>query len=281
MTKTAVLVRSLLASGIALVATPLPATGAEPDLSILLRRAGEYVRSYHETLTTIVADEMYVQRATRLNEDEQERTLKSEFALVRGAPGEDLWLAIRDVVEVDGKRIAEQSRLHALLTGARGSLRAAALAIATEQAKYNLGDIFRTINIPTLPLEFLLPDRRSRFRFTRTGTVALSGSSASAVSYEERSRPTIIRTPNGRDVVSKGMVWIDETTGQVLKTELNTVGPRGLRAVITVSYGFEPRLGFLVPVTMHESYSAGATQISAVATYSNFRRFETESRIVK
>ena len=134
MTKTAVLVRSLLASGIALVAIPLPATGAEPDLSILLRRAGEYVRSYHETLTTIVADEMYVQRATRLNEDEQERTLKSEFALVRGAPGEDLWLAIRDVVEVDGKRIAEQSRLHALLTGARGSLRAAALAIATEQA---------------------------------------------------------------------------------------------------------------------------------------------------
>jgi hypothetical protein len=239
------------------------------------------VRSYHETLTTIVADEMYVQRATRLTEDEQERTLKSEFALVRGAPGENLWLAIRDVVEVDGKRIAEQSRLHALLTGARGSLRAAALAIATEQAQYNLGDIFRTINVPTLPLEFLLPDRRSRFRFTRTETVALSGSSASAVSYEERSRPTIIRTPNGRDVVSKGMVWIDQTTGQVLKTELNTVGPRGLRAIITVTYGLEPRLGFLVPVTMHELYSAGATQISAVATYSNFRRFETESRIVR
>lgn len=281
MTKTAVLVRSLLASGIALAAIPLPATRAEPDLSILLRRAGEYVRSYHETLTTIVADEMYVQRATRLNEDEQKRTLKSEFALVRGAPGENLWLAIRDVVEVDGKRIAEQSRLHALLTDARDGLRAAALAIATEQAQYNLGDIFRTINIPTLPLEFLLPDRRSRFRFTRTGTVALSGSSASAVSYEERSRPTIIRTPNGRDVVSKGMVWIDQTTGQVLKTELNTVGPRGLRAIITVTYGLEPRLGFLVPVTMHESYSAGTTQISAVATYSNFRRFETESRIVR
>ena len=281
MTKIAVLVRCLLLSGIALAATPLPVAGAEPDLAILLRRAGEYVRSYHETLTTVVAEEMYVQRVTRPNEDDEVRTLKSEFALVRGAPGEDLWLAIRDVVEVDGSRIAEQSRLNALLTGARGSLRAAALAIATEQAKYNIGGIFRTINVPTLPLEFLLPDRRSRFRFTRTGPVALSGIDASAVAYEERSRPTIIRTPNGRDVVSKGMVWIDQTTGQVLKTELTTVGPRGLRAVITVSYGLEPRLGFLVPVTMHETYSAGATQIGAVATYSNFRRFETESRIVR
>ena len=270
---------TLLATGIALAAAPLLAE--DSDLSIVLRRAGEYVRSYHETLTTVVADELYVQRANRMNEEEETRTLKSEFALVRGAPGENLWLAIRDVVEVDGQRIVEQSRLNALLTGARGNLRAAALTIATEQAKYNLGDIFRTINVPTLPLEFLLPDRRSRFRLRRTGTVAMSGIGASALTYQEHSHPTIIRTPNGRDVVSKGMFWIDHTTGQVLQTELITAGPRGLRAVITVTYGFEPRLGILVPITMHESYSAGATRISAVATYSNFRRFETESRIVR
>ncbi len=135
--------------------------------------------------------------------------------------------------------------------------------------------------MPTLPLEFLLPDRQPRFRFKRAGTITLSGVDAIAVSFEEHSRPTIIRTPNGRDVVSKGMLWIDGRNGQVWKTELSTSEPRGVRAVITVTYELEPRLKMLVPVTMRETYSARGTEVSAVATYSNFRRFETESRIVR
>jgi hypothetical protein len=270
----------LLAGTAALAAASLQDTGTRPELSTLLGRAGEYVRSYHEMLTTIVAEEQYVQRANRMNYEEETRTLKSEFALVRGEPGENLWLAIRDVIEVDGQRIADQSRLNALLTGSRGNLRAAARAIADEQAKYNVGDIYRTINVPTLPLEFLLPDRQSRFRFREAGITTVSGVATTAVAYTERSRPTIIRTPNGRDVVAKGTAWIDRE-GRVLKTELVTTAPGGVRAGITVTYGSEPRLNLLVPVTMHETYSTRVSQITAVATYRNFRRFETETRIVR
>ena len=270
----------LLAGANALTASARQDAGARPDLAILLRRAGEYVRSYHDTLTTVVAEETYLQRAKRGYKREESRTLKSEFALVRGAPGENLWLAIRDVVEVDGQRITEESRINDLLVGARDNLRSAARAIADEQSKYNLGDVYRTINVPTLPLEFLLPDRQSRFRLRQTGGTTVSGSETIAVSFEERSRPTIIQTVGGRDVVSRGTAWI-APDGRVLKTELITAGIRGLRVVINVTYEFQPRLDLFLPVRMHESYRARDLEITAVATYSNFRRFETESRIVK
>jgi hypothetical protein len=270
----------LLAGANALTASARQEAGARPDLTILLRRAGEYVRSYHDTLTTVVAEETYLQRAKRGYKREESRTLKSEFALVRGAPGENLWLAIRDVVEVDGQRITKESRINDLLVGARDNLRSAARAIADEQSKYNLGDVYRTINVPTLPLEFLLPDRQPRFRFRQTGGTTVSGSETISVSFEERSRPTIIQTVGGRDVVSRGTAWI-APDGRVLKTELITAGIRGLRVVINVTYEFQPRLDLFLPVRMHESYRARDLEITAVATYSNFRRFETESRIVK
>jgi hypothetical protein len=270
----------LLAGAAALAGSARKDAGAPTDLSTLLRRAGEYSRSYHETLTTVVAEETYFQRASPTGKSEETRTLKSEFALVRGAPGENMWLAIRDVMEVDGRRIADHSRLNTLLTGTQGSLRSAARAIADEQAKYNLGYVYRTINVPTLTLEFLLPDRQRRFRFKQAGSMTAFGIDTTSVSFEERSRPTIIQTVDGRDVVSRGTVWI-APDGQVVKTELITAGIRDLRVVIAVTYEFEPRLNMLLPVTMHESYSARNLQITAVATYRNFRRFETDARIVR
>ena len=60
-----------------------------------------------------------------------------------------------------------------------------------------------------------------------------------------------------------------------------TTASGGVRAGITVTYESEPRLNLLVPVTMEETYSGRGSQISAVATYRNFRRFETETRIVR
>lgn len=284
----------LFVGGLLMTAAQGRVTAGAIDLRDLLHRAGDYVRKYHVSLTTVVAEELYVQKAIRttkvssadrwslqaVGDDDEERTLRSDFALVRGAEGEDLWLAIRDVFEVNGQPVVDgRSRLDLLLRESRGSLKARARAIAIEQAKYNVGHVYRTINVPTLPLEFLLPDRQSRFRFKRTGTSTLSGISAVALAYEERSRPTFIRTPGGRDIVSRGTFWIDPANGHVLKTELSTAEDRGVRSRITVTYGFEPRLDLLMPMSMHEEYAAGSTQITATATYSNFRRFETESRI--
>ena len=255
-----------------------PTGSAQSDLRSVLRRAGEYVVRYHDSLTTLVADELYVQGLTRTHTS-IERTLRSEFAIVRG-DREDGWFAIRDVLEVDGRPVKERSSIDTLLRAPRARLRASAFAIAAEQAKYNLGDVYRTINVPILPLQFLLPDQQSRFKFRASGTASAS-SPAVVVTYEERERRTIIRTPNGGSVVSRGMVWIDPTNGQVRKTELFTTEPRGLKAVITVTYEHDTRLGLMVPVTMEELYVTADEQVRATATYSNFRRFEAEARIVR
>lgn len=235
---------------------------------------------YHNSLTALVAEETYLQRLTSIRDgSKEERTLRSEFAIVRG-DDDDGWLAVRDVLEVDGQPVEERSRIEALLRAPRARLRAAAFAMAAEQAKYNLGDVYRTINVPTLPLLFLLPDRQSRFRFKALPAPNAAADRAVAVTYEERNRPTIIRTPNGRNVVSRGTIWMDPA-GRVVKTALITAEPRGLRVEITVTYDEDPRLKLLVPVSMQESYVTADAEIVATATYSNFRRFETESRIIR
>jgi hypothetical protein len=254
---------------------------AEPDLRTTLRRAGQYVLQYHNNLTTVVADELYVQKVERqLLQEPEERTLRSEFAIVRGDPDEG-WFAIRDVREVDGQSITERSRIDRLLRSPEVRLRSAAFAIAVEQTKYNLGSVYRTINVPTLPLMFLLPDRQSRFRYRSGGSTTISGTPVSIVTYEERDRPTVIRTPEGRSVFSRGTLWIEPLNGTVHKTELSTNEPRGLRVVITVTYAHEARLNLLVPAKMEELYVSADERISATATYSNFRRFETDARIVR
>jgi len=232
-----------------LVASAAP----QPDLRTTLRRAGEYVVRYHDNLTTIVADELYVQKAQHtLSKAIEERTLKSEFAIVRGA-GDERSFAIRDIREVDGQPVTERSRIDALLRAPLARVRSAAFAIAVEQTKYNLGSVYRTINVPTLPLEFLLPDSQSRFRYRSAGTAMMSGTLVNIATYHERERPTVIRTPEGGSVFAHGAFWIDPRNGTVFKTELSTNEPRGLQAVITVTYEYDARLDLLVPARMDES----------------------------
>ena len=54
---------------------------------------------------------------------------------------------------------------------------------------------------------------------------------------------------------------------------------RRIRSTITVYYARIDKVALLLPVAMHELYVTGHTRIQADATYSNFRRFETQSRI--
>ena len=263
------------------VVMTLGATHAAPDLRSLLKLAGAYVTEYHQSLTTLVADEVYVQRLRDARTGATtERTLRSQFAIARGE-GDDGWFAIRDIREVDGAAVEERSGIAAVFKAPRARLRAVAFALAAEQSKYNLGRVERNINVPTLPLLFLLPDQQARFRFRAVGEDETPGIPVSVLSYEERDRPTIIRTPTGRSVVARGKLWIDPSSGEVRKTELLTNEPRGLRAVISVSYERDARLELLVPVAMQESYVTADEEITASATYSNFRRFEADAKIVR
>jgi hypothetical protein len=286
-----VLVRGFVPALAACVLGSAPSAGqGEPDLKTVLRRAADYVRDYHEKLSSIIAEERYVQRsgaelAPSLpgpQSGAHERRLRSDFVLVPGLGAGSPWLGVREVLEVDGRSVeGEHGRLEAILSDTRGDRASRLRALADAQAKYNLGDLYRTINVPTLALEFLLPDRQDRFRFKRSGTADLHGTRVWTVTYQERVRPTLIRTPEGRDVVSAGVFWIDPDTGAVVRSELRAgenLGRR-LRSIILVSYARNDRFDMLLPDDMNELYVTPRSRIEGHATYSHFRRFETEVRI--
>ena len=140
-----------------LLIAALPALPAEqPDLRTVMARAGAYVATYQRDFSLLLADERYDQDVSSAATAER-RVLVSEFALVRVDDGNrTLWLAFRDVVEVDGRAIRDrQERLQRLFLSPPPNALAQARAIALESARFNIGDVVRTVNVPTLALEFL------------------------------------------------------------------------------------------------------------------------------
>lgn len=276
------------------VAVPAPAAAAarDPSLKTVLARAADYTARYLEALSAIVAEERYVQRTMPDGGGRpplpgpqagiDERVLRSDFVVVPGLGAGSPWLGVREVLEIDGRPVeGEHGRLESLMREGGEGTAARLRALADAQARFNLGDLYRTINVPTLALEFLLRERQGRFRFKRSGDADWHGTRAWTITFSERVRPTLIRTPEGRDVVSEGVFWIDPESGAVLRTELRPAGAqvRGLRSLILVSYARNDRFDMLLPDDMNELYVARRTRIEAHATYGRFRRFETDIRI--
>ena len=265
-----------------------------------MQRAGVYVTEFRRQLSSIVAEESYVQEVTPLiarparpAASTIRRELRSDFLLVWPA-GADRYVEFRDVFEVDGKPVRDrQERLTALFLDGSPSASPRIQRIIDESARYNIGTIERNVNTPTLPLLFLEPDNQPRFRFkrvpdhapaiTRTPRDTTSANFTIAtevwvVEYEEVQRKTLIRTTAGRDIPARGRFWIEPATGRVLMSEL-TADSSAVRATIDVSYQSEPLLGFLVPIEMRERYEGrrDSTLIEGNATYGNFRQFQVRT----
>jgi hypothetical protein len=262
----------------------------EPSLKTVLGRAAAYSTDYHQRFKVLVAEEHYVQRVgpERTPADlprkglDRERTLKSDYILVPDFAGANTWVGVREVLEIDGEPVTtDRTQVRELLEDTSRPLASRLRALSDQQARYNIGDLYRTINVPTLPLVFLLPDRQPRFRFKHTGETTFRDTPVWIVSYEEKDRPTIIKTPEGGDVTSSGTFWIDPLTGAVLRTELRAgqAPGRPLHSLILVGYSYNSRFEMLLPDDMNELYLTGRSRIEAHATYSNYRRWEAEARI--
>jgi hypothetical protein len=107
------------------------------------------------------------------------------------------------------------------------------------------------------------------------------------VGFVERERPTVVKTPQGRDRPAHGTVWVDPGDGAVLQTEVAfpASGADDSAATVTVLYRHEETLDLLVPSEMRETYRmktgrSGTTEIHGVARYSKFRQFRSSARVV-
>jgi hypothetical protein len=272
--------------------TTLSASAAPPQnlpLSDVLHRLTRYLSDYAERLPATIATERYEQRVGRLASGERV-VLESEFGIMRLA-GTGGWLGLRDVLSVNGSAVADhQQRLQDLFT--RPSKQGIQLArrIAMENARFNVGPLQRTINDPAVVLELLDGRNAARMRFTRTDDATVNGVPAWGIRYEERQRPTIIQTPDGRDLPAKGIAWVDPVTGRLVRAQVTIDRPTdhigfisrlGFTAAIEVIFNDEPHIGFWVPSEMTEQYHGrDMSSCTGHATYTNYRTFGVETKIL-
>ena len=269
----------VLAAALALAQTP--------DVDAVLDKAAEYVAAYKRDFVGVVADETYRQdvrgaptgasyRGFPIDAPAQTRDLKSDVLLVR-APDGDRWVQFRDVFEVDGKPVRDRSdRLTKLFLQPSRSVEKQIQDIATESARYNIGSVNRTINLPVFALTVLEDHNRPWFIFTGSRKKDSPAGPLWEVAYREERGGTLIRTNGNESMPVRGHFSVEAATGRVLFSELHAENAE-LKAQIDVAYAMEPSLGMLAPREMREKYSLkDGSAIVGKATYGRFRRFQVK-----
>ncbi|MFN8059641.1 MAG: hypothetical protein U0Q12_10790 [Vicinamibacterales bacterium] len=279
-------IRASVVAGVAAGAAAHGATAhaQRSSLDELLFRANQYVVNYQAQVSGFIIEEDYDQRIVRASgEVKQHRTLKSDYILV-SMPGDSAWRGYRDVYEVDGAPVRDrQERLADIFVKSADNAYKQASRVINESARYNIGQISRNFNLPTMSLAFLDPINQHRFSFELLTPESIDGESAVVVRYSEHHRPTFIQVPpaNGRvlpmSVFSRGRFWLSPTDGRVIKSEMTAGDDKvGVRLTITVSYRLEPTLKMWLPDVMEERYDDPRVEASdvilGVAKYTNYRK---------
>jgi len=243
----------------------------------------DYIARFETDASALVAEEHYIQRLDHgagAGRTSVTRELRSDYVLVKPADSEP-WLGYRDIFEVDGAPVRDRdARLVQMLSSTTADSRARASAFVREGSRFNLGPE-RTVNTPTLPLQLLARANDSRFRlgvprgWTRLTQVE--------VTFEERGRPTIVRTPEGAYVESRGTVVLRVADGAILAARLSFFFTGDRRedpeARLSIEYGAVPNVTVPVPLRMVEELPMRGSSATGTATYTNYRRFQTSARI--
>jgi len=258
-----------------------------PSLDVVLGRLSAYLLDYETKVLELAAEEQYRQwikrRSSYGGDTVSRRELESTYFLVR-LPNGQAWYGFRDVTRVDGRNVTKSGpQMAQLLSEGTETAFDEAMAVMRENAKYNIGGVYRTINLPLQALHLLHPQNRDRFDFNRGKGERVGGQQTVIVAFQERAAPGLVSDGFGGELLARGRVWIEPTSGAVLRTELSFNGEaaRYLKEVtIRVEYRRDPKLRLLLPSEMEETYGLEIEVLHGVATYRNYRRFETGARLV-
>lgn len=290
----------LCAAALAAAASLSVAAAQPPDralLDTLLAKASWYVLDFIDQFTTVVAEERYVQDSSVAlpsvalpglggrgggvpssmpTQRARHRELKSDFLMVKSA-GSGFWQPFRDVFEVDHVPVRDrEERLTKLFLNPSADNLSRAGEIVEESSRYNLGAVKRTINNPMFGMMLLMPEYRSRFRFTLGKADGGAGHRVWIVEFEEQERPSVIQGLEGHDMPAHGRFWIEENSGRVAKVEVRVKQPE-IDAKLTTEFRVDEKFGLDVPSEMREEYDMPGGRVSGIATYSRFRRFQVSA----
>lgn len=281
---------SLTASGLllALASSAQAGQNRQPAAESVLTALDRYFETYRLALGELVAQERMVQRTSGMRSLAITREIISDVAFI-DLPGDAGWLGFRDARRVSGRDVARAgpSLIEALtLGGATGHERARALLAAS--AKYNLGAP-RSTNLPNLPLELLHRRNRGQYKVIVEHRDHVRGHETAVLLLEEVRQPSIVRNPDGGDILTTVRAWIEPDSGRLWRAHVRMVDARvkvsnkfiAQPATLDVRFAEHATLGLLVPDRMDEEfYAAERGHGTSEARYTNYRRFSTGARIV-
>ena len=241
-----------------------------------------FAQQYQREAPSLVAFEEYVQDATDRRGIAEHQVTTAELVMVR-LQGAASWITFRDVLTVNKRQVRDrEERLLKLLQSPEPDALTQARRIAQESARFNLGRITRTMNVPDMALEYLQPGHGARIRFETLRNETIEGRPVVVLRFSELAGPSIVRNMAGADLLARGRVWAEPDSGAIVRTEL-LVEDRVSRGTCTVEFRIDPRLGIRVPIKMTERYGMTGETIDAVARYSDFRRFtvSTDEKLAK
>lgn len=285
----------LLAVLVVSITAFVPATRAQaPDTASqnlvldVTQRLRTYLTNYEHQLGALVAEERFEQSIRTVSSDRlasgtlrDRRVLVSEVGFLR-LPGDGAWLAHRRVQSVNGRPARTGAPDLRNLYASTGNDQAAlAREIADENARHNIGHP-RTMNVPTLPLELLHARHESVYTVSVDGVERRGGHDIWRLDFREGATGSIVAHDQHRFVRTLVRAWIEAATGALTRAEVTLIPPVPARAnhVVLVEFEPDPQLGLRVPTRLRETFWASGSG-EGVATYRNYRRFETAARIVK
>jgi hypothetical protein len=276
-------------TGVALSAAARPAGGAV-DVVALLARVGEQVEQYFARAQRIVCQEsvrLQSLSADLMTDGSQARQLVYELRMVWDPPSSGQGLpeatVLREIITIDGR---------------------------PPRPKDEPGCMDPKPVSPE-PLAMLLPARQRDYAFTWAGTGRADGRPAAMLDYKSLESGPVRATWRNNCVNvdlpgrTRGRVWIDQATGDVLRLDERLTGmfdidvPLERRHGSTASMTIEradssirykrvafrdPEEAFLVPAsidTLTVIRNAGAPRVRKTQVFSNYRRYVTDWRIVQ
>jgi hypothetical protein len=264
---------------------------SQPQSAGVLARIHAYVEKFQRELPSIVAEEHYVQVVTATNSPSVDaiangrletlpsgkRVLRSDVLMVT-LPGAMGWVLFRDVFEVDGQRIRDrEDRLLALLQSPDADAMAQARRLAAESARYNLGVVQRTTNLPDSALLYLKAASAPRITFDPPrASTPVDGAETVVIRFRETGRPTIVTSLRGSNVPASGQVWAHAATGAIVKVEFK-LSDLSTDGVFAIEFAFDKVSGLRLPAKMTERYTSPTEDVRATAQYSNVRRFNVST----
>ena len=251
-----------------------------PSAKDVVKAATAYVEAYQQQLTSIVADESYLQEIREPVAPDPQNPRSRQIAgemFFMFADGQ--WLAIRDPALVDGRPVSGRTSAQvALRSRSAGDV---ARVFIEQNARWNIGRISRNFNEPTLALLVAASAHVSRFKFDRKAVVRTPEATLVTLAFTEKERPTLIRYLDGEPAYSKGLLVVEAETGRIRRTEFR-VDVRGVRVEFITDYMHDQKLGMWVPSTFRERYErvrGDRELIVCQAVYANYRRFDTSARV--